>query len=1098
MGYLRSREGPLVAGVGQAAIGAAAGLMWKGSPRAALIGAGIGAALGALPLFNRGYIEGAATAGVRAHTAYAQYVSGPLGLTRAAKEQEALMPGITQARTVLGLVGGGAMMGLFARGIARAHLLRQSKKTVKAGEDIYRAFGEKITKYQQAMKTELKEASGLFGKARAWAWPGVFKGEPAARAAMTGHRLGALAGGVLFTAFMLSAAVVTGGLPGILGTEKTGAELERIYAGEEDIEVRKGRWWEFGRSPWEGGKIQYYRPHAYHLMMTKARERALWGSEENYWEYNPMVHPLEAMFSDEFKYAWEMAHYHDRPYPMTGTYFGDVPFVGPLMSATLGRLIKPPILMHTQEWLAGQRAFHVPTAAAGESALELGGLPRGMPVSPHSADQVMGELIYRTNELRGLTGFMHGAIKEHLTGSQDYFDQLEQIETADRAIGAERAYWERDFGGLLGSTEAFRRFLPHRRRQIQLYNPLENQMPSWMPGSDFYIDFRHGDPYTKVPMGETRLPGPGYEALHPEVAGTPPEQYPLFHRYQILADVAMWSTQFKETRREVQRAIRLGELSSEQAMAIREINRRISERKKRRRFQEYQFADEALEHIRVKVQEQIRPGTFTTEKHGTMSLSGVQLAHEGIAQKNAELLGTVDHRRKQVQTSDFLREHLYPGAELDVYVHKDMLRRYGPGGVQPAVVLSGGVNLGQRLAQEGLAEYEEGAFAAHTRFAPAARALGAVWERITHFEPVTEHLTPVSPLTKFVHQRSALEEYERNRIYSRDIAMWQHPVEHFLKPAYWLGVSAAGSADLPEAVTERWEIEDYFDKLKWLKYQILETAAADEGAYEAAMEFKKIQRRTLFGVNPYGSLANIFSALPSLDRDFFTEFVDASSAEERSRIMELLPPNQRPIYQAQWQNRLARALLAQKTAGAVDSSAQTQLNALRQAKITEGRPTSPALRKQYYKEKEPGETYAEWSRRQELTDYFEQAPLPQPDWIGWHPHVDLEDIKLKLVENLGLDMHDYNLWPSRRQTFARKPYLGEALEGILEAPAGGNVLDTIRRIEAILKVMLRLENVQVHASQVHDGRDTLDLEITDDRNDAMFAYLQDSNFSGMI
>ena len=39
-------------------------------------------------------------------------------------------------------------------------------------------------------------------------------------------------------------------------------------------------------------------------------------------------------------------------------------------------------------------------------------------------------------------------------------------------------------------------------------------MPSWMPGSNYFTDFKHGDPYSKIDNGEERLPGEGYERLH--------------------------------------------------------------------------------------------------------------------------------------------------------------------------------------------------------------------------------------------------------------------------------------------------------------------------------------------------------------------------------------------------------------------------------------------------------------------------------------------------------------------------------------------------------------------------------------------------------
>lgn len=36
---------------------------------------------------------------------------------------------------------------------------------------------------------------------------------------------------------------------------------------------------------------------------------------------------------------------------------------------------------------------------------------------------------------------------------------------------------------------------------------------TWLPGSEYYIDFQHGDPFTKVQNGEYRLPGEGYEKM---------------------------------------------------------------------------------------------------------------------------------------------------------------------------------------------------------------------------------------------------------------------------------------------------------------------------------------------------------------------------------------------------------------------------------------------------------------------------------------------------------------------------------------------------------------------------------------------------------
>jgi hypothetical protein len=69
-------------------------------------------------------------------------------------------------------------------------------------------------------------------------------------------------------------------------------------------------------------------------------------------------------------------------------------------------------------------------------------------------------------------------------------------------------------------------------------------MPSWLPGDDYMTNFRVGDPYIKVDEGYARLPGTGYEAVHPELKGLDPEDYPDINKLTILGDVAPYSRQF--------------------------------------------------------------------------------------------------------------------------------------------------------------------------------------------------------------------------------------------------------------------------------------------------------------------------------------------------------------------------------------------------------------------------------------------------------------------------------------------------------------------------------------------------------------------------
>jgi len=123
-----------------------------------------------------------------------------------------------------------------------------------------------------------------------------------------------------------------------------------------------------------------------------------------------------------------------------------------------------------------------------------------------------------------------------------------------------RRYYEKELGAGVGPslsgtehfgyTEPFRRFV-----QNELFTPQANEIPntapSWLPGDDYYTNFHEGDPFLKVPEGYVRLPGAGYEAVHPEIAGLDPEDYPDIHKMAILADVAPYSREYNTYRQRI-------------------------------------------------------------------------------------------------------------------------------------------------------------------------------------------------------------------------------------------------------------------------------------------------------------------------------------------------------------------------------------------------------------------------------------------------------------------------------------------------------------------------------------------------------------------
>jgi hypothetical protein len=54
------------------------------------------------------------------------------------------------------------------------------------------------------------------------------------------------------------------------------------------------------------------------------------------------------------------------------------------------------------------------------------------------------------------------------------------------------------------------------------------------------------------------------------------------------------------------------------------------------------------------------------------------------------------------------------------------------------------------------------------------------------------------------------------------------------------------------------------------------------------------------------------------------------------------------------------------------------------------------------------------------------GPMPRADWIGFNENVDMSDIKVKYIDNLGKDLHDYGLWEKEIKKVNAQPFLEDS------------------------------------------------------------------------
>ena len=178
--------------------------------------------------------------------------------------------------------------------------------------------------------------------------------------------------------------------------------------------------------------------------------------------------------------------------------------------------VGPGFVAPRREWYQQgvPRAQYLAThgSAGGDST---GGAEGGEPSETVVGDPTLGarltkEFFGYKHELAGLYGWGTSALIGLNRGGL-------QLDRPDWAVSAGRRLWETRIGGLdvipwqSELNEFYRRWFHRRKASDLVVNPIPNNMPSWLPERFWY-----GDPYTKIPMGEMRLPGEAYRRLNPE------------------------------------------------------------------------------------------------------------------------------------------------------------------------------------------------------------------------------------------------------------------------------------------------------------------------------------------------------------------------------------------------------------------------------------------------------------------------------------------------------------------------------------------------------------------------------------------------------
>ena len=373
-------------------------------------------------------------------------------------------------------------------------------------------------------------------------------------------------------------------------------------------------------------------------------------------------------------------------------------------------------------------------------------------------------------------------------------------------------------------------------------------------------------------------------------------------------------------------------------------------------------------------------------------------------------------------------------------------------------------------------------------------AQNAIWESFSHLESPLEPLTPFRPMAKFVHQRTAVEDYIKTQLMGSDVGIWTNPYSHFLKPTL-NRLADSGSIDQfkPKEAIEKENVDTYFDKLSLIK------AIKTNDTYDIE---RNITALSYMGINDPGSMKRFKSALPEGQSAYVEAFSQEKDKKKRNQILSLVPKDIGRAYQSIWSN--------------IDIYDQA---------ISKGRDPNKALEEEYLKDskklkrafnidvsrqdletihnqanslatdedKKRFEEYQEAklirlkAAQKEASTYVQNqtGKLPSDNWIGWDPRLTIDDIKLKTLTIGKEDIHRFGYWKKDVER-------SERLIGLKE---GGivNELDNIKRekrsnIAEEFAIRSRLRDIGFEVSTISSTPSKNNqLKITD-RQDYLRAY----------
>lgn len=357
----------------------------------------------------------------------------------------------------------------------------------------------------------------------------------------------------------------------------------------------------------------------------------------------------------------------------------------------------------------------------------------------------------------------------------------------------------------------------------------------------------------------------------------------------------------------------------------------------------------------------------------------------------------------------------------------------------------------------------------------------ALWEGVSHLESPTEPLTPFRPMAKFLHQRTAIEDYRRTQLAGSDAAIWTKPVDHFINPTINRHIHLFNDTYKPEDVQEKEAIDEYFDNLKLVK-------SAEGRPYDAA---NTVISAAYSGMRTREDMEAFRRALPDNQKAYVESFAAETDERKRAEILEMLPSNVGRVYQSIWNNidEYNSAVQAgQDPNKRVRDLYLAETEALKKSTgITLTRDEIQGINKASYKihDREERENFIVEQQaakirakaaQQEAQAYVEEITgTPDSTWIGWDKRLTIDDIKLKTLSVGKEDITRFGYWNKDKQRNDRIVALNEDTQVVNKLESVKKRLRENQDNKHLLKRRLRQEGYEVHDIETSPGSGSVNI-----------------------